>query len=153
MDGNRYEGLPAGERSDAIVQLHAAECAIRRTLMEVIAAHDRSEAWKEDGATSMTSWLVAQLGVTHGTAAQLVTVAERLEELPAIAGSFGEGRLSWDKTRALVRFATPETDADLAEEAQGLTASLVQTAAPSLPGRRRNRAGSVAAVAADVVGP
>jgi hypothetical protein len=129
MRSNDYESRPAGERSDVILQLYAAECAIRRTLVEVIAAHDRTESWKEDGATSMTSWLAAQLGVAHGTASQMVTVGLALEELPTIAEAFGEGRLCWDKTRSLARFATTETEETLSEEAQGLTASQVHTLA------------------------
>ena len=132
MQMSDFESRPAGERSDAILQLHAAECAIRRTLVQVIAAHDRTESWKEDGATSMTAWLAAQLGVTHGTASQLVSVGAALEELPSIGEAFGEGRLSWDKTRSLTRFATIETDDALAEEAQGLSASQVQTLARRL---------------------
>ncbi len=134
VDGNPYESRPAVERSDAIAQLFAAECAIRRTLVEVIAAHDRTESWKEDGATSMSAWLVAQLGVAYGTASQLVSVGAGLEELPTIAKAFGEGRLSWDKVRSLTRFAGPDTEEILAEEAQGLSASQVHTLA------RRNRA-------------
>ncbi len=133
MHGDDYESRPAGERSDAILQLYAAECAIRRTLVEVIAAHDRTESWKEDGATSMTAWLAAQLGVAHGTASQMVTVGTALENLPSIAEAFGEGRLSWDKTRSLARFATTDTDQALSEEAQGLTASQVHTRRQRVP--------------------
>lgn len=132
MDGNPYDTRPAGERSDAILQLHAAECAIRRTLLQVIAAHDRAESWKEDGAASMTAWLAAQLGVAHGTAAQMVSAGEGLERLPNIAEAFGDGRLSWDKARSLTRFATPDTDDALAEEAQSLSAAQVHTLARRL---------------------
>ena len=132
MDGNDLENRPAGERSDAILQLHAAECAIRRTLVEVIAAHDRAESWREDGATSMTAWLAAQLGVAHGTASQMVTVGQALEGLPSVAEGFGEGLLSWDKVRSLARFATPDTDDTLAGEAQALSAAQVHTLARRL---------------------
>ncbi len=98
----------------------------------MIAAHDRAESWKEDGATSMAAWLAAQLGVGHGTAAQLVSVGESLETLPTIADAFGEGRLSWDKVRSLTRFAGPDDEAALADEAQGLSASQVHTLARRL---------------------
>jgi len=129
MDGNAVESRPAGERSDAILQLYAAECAIRRALVEVIAAHDRTESWKEDGATSMTSWPAAQLGIAHGTAARMVSVGRALDALPAVAQALGEGRLSWDKTLSLTQIATPATDVVLAGEAQGLSASEVHTLA------------------------
>ena len=132
MQMSDFESRPAGERSDVVMQLHAAECAIRRTLVEVIAAHDRTESWKEDGAASMTAWLAAQLGVAHGTASQMVSVGAALEELPLIGEAFGEGLLSWDKTRSLTRFASLATDDALAAEAQGLSASQVQTLARRL---------------------
>jgi hypothetical protein len=132
MDGNPYDTRPAHERSDAILQLYAAECAIRRTLLQLIAAHDRAESWKEDGAASMTAWLAAQLGVAHGTGAQMVSVGEGLETLPAIAEAFGEGRLSWDKTRSLTRFANRDHDEALADQAQGLSAAQVHTLARRL---------------------
>lgn len=144
VDQERLDNQPAGERSDVILQLHAAECAIRRTLVEVIAAHDRTESWKVDGATSMTAWLAAQLDIAHGTAAQLVSVGESLENLPNIAEAFGEGRLSWDKVRSLTRFATPDTEAALADQAQELSASQVHTLArrlrvPDAEKARKNR--------------
>ena len=62
-----------------------------------------------------------------------------LDRLPNIAARFEEGRLSWDKTRALVRVATPDTDGELAAEAEALSASQTQTLA------RRTRAAREAA--------
>ena len=47
-----------------------------------------------------------------------MSVAERLEELPAVAAGLEQGVLSWDKTRSLTRFATPDTNADLSEQAR-----------------------------------
>jgi len=127
MDGNPFQDSPAGDRSDAIAQLYGAECAIRQTLLRVVAAHDEAESWREDGATSMTSWLVAQLGIAHGTAARMVSAGHALEDLPHVARAFGEGRLSWDKARTLSDAATPATDQTLTEQALGLSAAQVQT--------------------------
>lgn len=123
MGRNPFRMRPAAELADTILQLHAAESAIRSTLLAVIAAFEAAGSWRNDGAASMTSWLAAQLGVAHGTAADMVTVALLLEELPALAAAFGEGTLSWDKTRALARVATPETERELAERARGLSAA------------------------------
>ena len=41
-------------------------------------------------------------------------MVHRLEELPAISAAYAAGELSWDQTRHLARFATPETDEELA---------------------------------------
>lgn len=92
---------------------------IHRTQLHLIAAHDVEEAWREDGATSMTAWLAYLLKISHETAAEEVRVAHALEELPKIAETYAEGRLSRDQVRAVTRFATPETDELVADEAPG----------------------------------
>ena len=129
MDGNPFQGHPGGELADTIQQLHAAECAIRRTLLQVIAAYDHSGDWRHDGAASMSGWLTAQLGITHLTATEWVATGHELDRLPAIAQAFDEARLSWDKTRALGRAATADTDAELAAQAERLSASQTHTLA------------------------
>lgn len=113
----------ASDLAETIGQLHALQSAAHRLVLAAIAAFDEQEGWQEDGATSVVPWLVASLGVSHRTAAEWAGAASKLEELPAIADAYGEGRLSWDHVRPLLRFATPETDADLAESAQGWSAA------------------------------
>jgi hypothetical protein len=113
----------ASDLAETIGQLHALQSAAHRLMLAAIAAFDEQEGWQEDGATSVVPWLVASLGVSHRTAAEWAGAASKLEELPAIADAYGEGCLSWDHVRPLLRFATPETDADLAESAQGWSAA------------------------------
>ncbi|MDQ3978969.1 MAG: HNH endonuclease [Actinomycetota bacterium] len=98
-------------------------------MLQVLAAFDRQEGWKEDGATSAVPWLVGMLGVSSATASGWVRVARALESLPAIAAAYGAGRLSWDQVAALTSFATPDDDAELAEAATGWTAAHTQAIA------------------------
>ena|SRR5436853_149850 len=84
MDRSRFEQCSPGELADAIGQLAALEAATRRSLLEVVAAFDRTEGWRDDGATSMAAWLVAQLGVSRATANEWVRVARALEGLAAV---------------------------------------------------------------------
>ena len=79
--------------------------------LAAVAEWDARELWKDDGATSMSSWLAARHALAWGTAREWVRVARALTELPAIAEAYAAGRLSWDQLRFLTKFATAETDA------------------------------------------
>jgi hypothetical protein len=114
---------------DAIDQLHGLMAAAHNKLLHAIAEYDISEEWRDDGATSMADWLQMRRGIPARTALEWVRVAHALSELPAIDRAFFESDLCWEKVRWLVRFATPETDAELAREAPGLTPAQVRARA------------------------
>src|SRR5205807_894977 len=114
MDGSRFEQCSPGELADAIGQLAALEAATRRSLLEVVAAFDRTEGWRDDGATSMAAWLVAQLGVSRATANEWVRVAGALEALPTVVGALDEGRVCFDQVAAATRMPTPHDDEAMA---------------------------------------
>ena len=80
---------------------------------------DRRQSWRDDGAASGESWIVAQTGASVTTARAQARVAERLFDLPHLAEKLCSGEASFDKVRVLADVATPETDAELAEAAQG----------------------------------
>jgi hypothetical protein len=61
--------------------------------------------------------MVAQTGVSVPTARAQAHVAGRLFDLPHLAAGLASGELSFDKVRAVVDTATPETDAELAAQA------------------------------------
>jgi hypothetical protein len=129
MDRAALDAATPDELTEAVGQLHAAECAMRRAFLEVVAAVDRTEAWKVDGATSPAAWLAALLNVDHATAGGWVRVARDLEALPAIAAAFGEGRLSWDQVEAATRFASAETDGAVAADAPGCSVAALRRSA------------------------
>jgi hypothetical protein len=76
---------------------------------------NRREAWREDGATSLEAWLMERTGVSAATARSWAHVADRLADLPHLASALSSGSLSFDKVRALVDGATPESDLELCE--------------------------------------
>ncbi len=129
MDQSELAQCPPVELADAVRQLHGAEAAIRRTLLELVVAFDREESWRQDGASDMEGWLMAHLALSRATASQWVHVAEALDDLPAIAAAFSQGRLSWDQVVALTRFATAGNDAHWATEAPGWTPAQLQNRA------------------------
>ena len=75
------------------------------------------------------------------SARELLEVGHGLELLPRISEAYEAGLLSWDQVVALVRFATPETDAELAESARSASVAQLQAAArrarPRAPARKK----------------
>ncbi len=78
----------------------------------------RREGWRAEGATSLEAWVVERCGVSVPTARAWAHVAERLFDLPHLAAGLAEGELTFDKVRAVVDTATPETDRDIRERAR-----------------------------------
>lgn len=78
---------------------------------------DRREGWRDEGATSLESWMVERLGVSVPTARALAHVGERLYDLPRLADALSAGALSFDKVRAVVDVATPESDGEFRDRA------------------------------------
>ncbi len=78
---------------------------------------DRREGWRAEGATSLEAWLVERLGLSVASARAFAHVGERLFDLPHLATALSSGELSFDKVRAVVDTATPETDRELRETA------------------------------------
>ena len=78
---------------------------------------DRREGWRDEGATSVESWMVERLGVSVPTARAFAHVGERLYDLPQLGAALSSGDLSFDKVRAVVDAATPESDGDLRDQA------------------------------------
>jgi uncharacterized protein DUF222/HNH endonuclease len=113
------------ELADAIGQLGAIAALAHRDQLLAIAAYDDARLWEQDGATSMSSWLAGWMGLSHDSASEWVRVGHALKELPSLSDTYANGRLSWDQVRAVTRFATPETDETLAEEAPKFSAAML----------------------------
>ncbi len=87
--------------------------ALLREQLADIAEFDSAEAWRGDGAGSMTMWVTDQCGVSASTARQWVRAAADLAELPALSESLASGEMSLDKVAPLAEVASPETDAEI----------------------------------------
>lgn len=99
-----------------ICRLHEAMLTCQAALLDVIAAYQDAGYYTADGAHSMGDWLTLTLGVSGSTARDWARTAGRLSDLPAVAEVFADGDLSYDQTRVLARFVTPDDDADWAWE-------------------------------------
>jgi hypothetical protein len=114
------------ERSEAIAQLAALTSAVTAELLDVITAADAEEDWKLDGATAMAPALVALCHVSSSTAREWVRAGLALDQLPHLRNAFASGALSWDQLRPASTYATPSTDAALAEQLPGCTAAQIE---------------------------
>jgi hypothetical protein len=94
MDRKALVNHTSAEIADGIGQLHALCAHVHRQLLEFIAAYDEKEAWAEDGATSMASWVAAALGLGHETAAEWMRVTGALGDLPSIGSAYDEGGIT-----------------------------------------------------------
>jgi hypothetical protein len=103
---------------------------------------DRREGWRTEGATSLEAWLVERCGVSVATARAWAHVGERLFDLPHLATGLSEGTLSFDKVRAVVDAARPETDGALAEQARDCTVRQLAEVARTVRGTSETRAQS-----------
>ena len=111
----------AGLTTDQIMELAAETSRHMASLAGLIvlltAELDRREGWRAEGATSLEAWIVERCGVSVPTARAWSHVGERLFDLPQLAAGLSEGELSFDKVRAVVDTATPETDQHLRGQA------------------------------------
>jgi hypothetical protein len=124
FDGKPFSGLPIGELVDAIAdesgQIAAAQCRMLAKLGELDARGDAAFAWD---CKSAAHWLSGRCGYDMAASWEMLRVARRLRELPAITEAFGRGQLSYPAVKALVRIATPETEEAMVEMARVATGS------------------------------
>ena len=110
------------ELTEGIRQRYANMQAGLYDLLKYVAECVQRGTYEVDGARSMEEWLVEALSITRTHANELVRVACRLAELPALSEAYASGRLSWDQLCPIASVATPTTDSYLAQEVPGYSA-------------------------------
>jgi hypothetical protein len=98
----------------AFVRMKAAQGAIVAALGEV----DRCQDYRDDGATSVETWVVQRYGLSVASARGLVHPAKKAWDIPHLVGALSAGDLSLDKLRAVADVATPETDREWRDQAE-----------------------------------
>jgi len=115
-------GDSSNDRVDeALAHFHGLASAGLAHVCQLIVEVDARQSWMTDGARSLVDWVAARLRLRHATAAQLVSVARRLADLPVLSARFAAGDLSLDQVDAISKMATVDTEAGLIEEALGLS--------------------------------
>jgi len=107
------EALAAGMKEDC---RQIAEAQARFVVR--LAESTKREMFRDDGATSPEVWVAERFGVSGPTARSFSVVADKAPELPHLVGSLGAGDISFDKVRAVVDVASPESDRELCDQAK-----------------------------------
>lgn len=93
------------------------ECAeaerLFAALRVVVAATLENKAvWRRDGFRSVAAWMASKTGTPVGPAIATLEMAGLLEDLPALAAAFREGRLSEAQAREIAEVASEVPDAE-----------------------------------------
>jgi hypothetical protein len=127
------------ERVEAeICTLAGQIAAATARFLTLLADFDEREGWAGWGVHSCAHWLSWRCGLDLRTAREHVRVARALRELPKIADAFGQGRISYAKTRAVSRVATCDTEDDLLHAALHNPAAHVERLVRGLRKAQRN---------------
>ncbi len=119
------EGFEIGA-ADRLVDVFGEVAAGLARACDLIAEADRGQEFLADGAPNMAQWLTARFGVEASFGRRLVMVAHRLQDLPTLRDRFASGGLSFDAVEVLSEFATSDTEAGLADDAEGLDLAALQ---------------------------
>jgi hypothetical protein len=103
-----FDELSAVGVLDVVTELVMARNRLDAQLSRAVRAADRRQAYRADGAVSMPAWLRGHCRLAAAEAAQLVTSAARLEQLPATAAAFESGVISAAHARVITAAVTPE---------------------------------------------
>jgi hypothetical protein len=79
---------------------------------------ERRQGFRDDGATSLESWVAERFGVSTPSARAYAHVAEKAWDLPHLVGGLCCGDLSFDKVRVLADVATPQSERALCDRAE-----------------------------------
>ena len=108
---NNFDRADAlGER---IAELAAELTAGTYRLIETIGEFDALDGPMKQGALTTEQWLSWRIGMGKHEAREKVRVAKALRTLSLTREAFRTARISYSKTRAIVRVATPENEAAL----------------------------------------
>ncbi len=104
------QNLGAVDVQERIGVLAARIHAATAELVQLSAELDSDGSWAEIGVRSCAHWLSINIGVDVWTGGEMVRAGHALEQLPLLRAAFEDGRLSFDKIRAVTTVATSDDD-------------------------------------------
>jgi hypothetical protein len=99
-------------------ELFHVKAAAEGEIIALLDEEERSESYRDEGATSTQSWVVERYGVATSTARALTHVGTETRATPGLVGALRAGEISFDKVRAVADVATPRNDRQLVEQAR-----------------------------------
>jgi hypothetical protein len=125
----RLRERPTEELAEAFRELDTLRNVTDAHQLLVLAVLDERGIGAEDGTLDAIGWVTWTSRLSRARARALVETARALPDRPRLADAALDGRLSGEQLEAVVKVATPETDAEWAEAAPGWTASSLRAAA------------------------
>jgi Domain of unknown function (DUF222) len=122
----RYTTAELDRCSDQLFGVHNAALA---ELFAIVRERSARDEFIADGAKDAAGWLQLRYGLPYPTAMRWAETALALGDLPYLNEAFSSGRICFDKVSVAVEIATPETDAQVADEAARLTVTALRTIA------------------------
>jgi len=116
--------------------------------VKALAALDRTGGYRAEGATDLTSWMVASLDVSPEAAQDRVIVARSLETLPATVDLLAHREINFEQATVVARSASKVRPENAPRVEGMILARALSTDAGSL---RRHAAAAVAEVDAEVL--
>jgi hypothetical protein len=126
MDGER---LTNDQVEQVLSHLFSGVAVFHAQICEWLVEADLSQQFLADGARDLPQWISARFGLRHSTAALLVRVARRLEDLPLLRERFAAGEVSLDQVDAISKLATPDTEEAVIGECLGWSNTALDRAA------------------------
>ena len=105
-------------RRTRLDELFSVKAATEGEIAELLCEEERTESFRDEGATSTETWVVERYGVATGTARALTHVGTKIPRMPKLAGALRAGEISFDKVRAVADVASPRTDRELLHQAR-----------------------------------
>ena len=125
-------GMTSGELTTQLESWQRFRAVADGNIVQLLGEVMRREDFRSDGASSAADWQVDRFGLSTASARNYCRVAARAMDLPHLSGALSRGDISFDKVRAVVALATPETDQELAACAGERTAAELGELARSL---------------------
>ena len=101
--------LPTSVLGDDLVDLSAQIGRRNLRLCRALAVFDSKTGHELDGQRTAAAWLAHRTGITRTAARELVKIARRLRDLPAVHTAAEAGELSWEQAKALALAASDAT--------------------------------------------
>ena len=121
--------LSALEIHNNILRCHRLGSRVHRTMLEWLWALIEKDDWVDLGSGGPMSYVVKQLGYGRSEASDILGVARKLHEIPLSVTAFDEGRISWDKLKAIASVAKPGKEAAWLERAAECSADALRAQA------------------------
>jgi hypothetical protein len=121
--GVDVDGLEVPEAVRLVEECAEAERVLGALRVVVTATLENKAVWRREGARSLAAWMAAKTGTAVGPAIATLEMAKFLEDLPALAAAFREGRLSEAQAREIAEVASqvPDAEEQLVEAAEKLS--------------------------------